>query len=198
VNATAQTLETQTTESGNGIKEVLFGRLMLPDQTEHPFQISQISPDGATILTQVTAPAGVKIVAYIDEIGRVEANVIAEFDGGIALEFINNDSRRSRLETKLKWLSENDKESANQRRHDRFEPKDSKSHITMPDGRIYSCEVIDISLSGAAVKTEIMPNLGTYVLLGKMRGRIVRHVEDGLAIEFIRPLNQSTLSDHIR
>ena len=198
MNATAQSLEEQTTDSGNRIKEVLFGRLMLPDHSEHPFQISQISPDGATILTQVSVPVGIRIVAYIDEIGRVEANVIAEFDGGIALEFINNKSRRSRLESKLKWLAENDKETANQRRHDRFEPKDSKSHITMPDGRIYKCEVIDISLSGAAVKTDIMPNLGTYVLLGKMRGRVVRYVEDGLAIEFVRPLSQSTLSDHIR
>ena len=170
---------------------------MLPDQSEHPFQISQISTDGATILTQVTAPVGIKIVAYIDEIGRVEANVIAEFDGGIALEFILNESRRTRLEQKLKWLSENDKEASNQRRHERFEPKDNKSHITMPDGRIYETEVIDISLSGAAVKTDIMPNLGTYVMLGKMRGRVVRYIEEGIAIEFIRPLSETGLSNKV-
>ena len=86
---------------------------------------------------------------------------------------------------------------ANQRRHERFEPKDNNSHITMPDGRVYSCEVLDISLSGAAIKTPIMPNLGTYVLLGKMRGRVVRYVEDGLAIEFVRPLSQTALQTEV-
>lgn len=196
VNFSAHSTEQQAGQS-DGAQQVLFGRLMLPDQTEHPFQISQISTDGATILTQVAAPVGIKIVAYIDEIGRVEANVIAEFDGGVALEFIANESRRSRLEQKLKWLTENDKEAANLRRHERFEPKDNNSHITMPDGRMYKTEVIDISLSGAAVKTDIMPNLGTYVLLGKMRGRVVRYIEEGIAIEFIRPLTETSLTNKV-
>lgn len=168
--------------------------MMMPDRSEHPFQISQISPDGATVLTQAQAPTGVKVVAYIDEIGRTEATVIAQFDGGIALEFISTQARRDKMATKLKWLAENDKEAANQRRHARFEPKDSKSHITMPDGRVYQCEVIDISVSGAGIKTEIMPNLGTYVLLGKMRGRVVRYIDDGIAIEFVRPLAPSSLN----
>lgn len=72
VNFSAHSTEQQAGQS-DGAQQVLFGRLMLPDQTEHPFQISQISTDGATILTQVAAPVGIKIVAYIDEIGRVEA-----------------------------------------------------------------------------------------------------------------------------
>jgi len=177
--------------------QVLFGRLMLPDQSEFPFQISQISPDGATILTEAIAPEGVKIVAYIDDIGRVEANVIATFDGGIGLEFIVNSTRRSRLEQKLQWLSENDKDDSNLRRHDRFEPKETKTHITMPDGRMYQTEVIDISLGGAAIKTDIMPNLGTCVLLGKMHGRVVRYIEDGIAIEFFKLLTHDTLSDQV-
>ena len=35
-------------------------------------------------------------------------------------------------------------------------------------------------------------------MLGKMRGRIVRYVESGIAIEFLRPLNTSQLSSQIR
>ena len=197
MNLPAQSLEEPQESRMADAQQILFGRLMLPDQTEHPFQISQISTDGATILTQVSVPKNVNIVAYIDEIGRVEAKVIAEFDGGFALEFIANDSRRARLEQKLKWLTENDKETANQRRHERFEPKENNSHITMPDGRMYKTEVIDISISGAAIKTDIMPNLGTYVMLGKMRGRVVRYIEDGIAIEFVKALNQESLCDKV-
>ena len=188
---------TESTNESAGLQHVLFGRLMLPDQSEFPFQISQVSPDGATVLTQAPAPEGVKIVAYIDEIGRVEANVIAVFDEGIALEFITTPSRRSRMEQKLQWLSENDKDASNLRRHERFEPKETQSHITMPDGRMYQTEVIDISVGGAAVKTDIMPNLGTCVLLGKMRGRVVRYIEDGIAIEFLKLLAPDTLNNHV-
>ncbi len=197
MNTTAQASQQGIEQDQPQQKEVLFGRLMLPDQSEHPFQISQISADGATILIQVSVPNDIKLVAYIDEIGRVEGKVIAQFEGGIALQFIANDSRRKRLEEKLAYLGDNDRKAASQRRHDRFEPKDNKSHITMPDGRIYHCEVIDISLSGAALKTDIMPNLGTYVMLGKMRGRVVRYVEGGIALEFSQNLSQASLTRKI-
>ena len=197
MNTTTQATQQEFEQPQSENKEVLFGRLMLPDQSEHPFQVSQISVDGATLLTQVSVPNDIMVVAYIDELGRVEGKVIAQFDGGIALQFVSNESRRKRLEDKLSYLGDNDRQAASQRRHDRFEPKDNKSHITMPDGRIYNCEVIDISLSGAALKTEIMPNLGTYVMLGKMRGRVVRYVEGGIALEFSQALSQSSLSGQI-
>ena len=70
--------------------------------------------------------------------------------------------------------------------------------ITLPDGRVYPCEILDISLSGAAVKVDVMPSLGTHLMLGKMRGRIVRYVESGIAIEFLKPLNTTQLSTQIR
>ncbi len=43
-----------------------------------------------------------------------------------------------------------------------------------------------------------MPSLGTCVMLGKMRGRIVRHVDSGIAIEFLRLLETAQLSDDPR
>jgi hypothetical protein len=79
----------------------------------------------------------------------------------------------------------------------RYEPKDAKSSITLPDGRVYGCEVLDISLSGAAVKVDVVPSLGTHIALGKMRGRVVRYHPTGIAIEFLRPLDQSLLSDQV-
>ena len=68
----------------------------------------------------------------------------------------------------------------------------------LPDGREYPCEVVDISLSGAAVKVEVMPAVGTNLLLGKMRGRVVRYLESGIAIEFVKPLDRQQLNDQVR
>jgi hypothetical protein len=68
----------------------------------------------------------------------------------------------------------------------RIETRETTSQITMPDGRVYDCQVLDISMTGAAVKVEVMPSLGTYIMLGKMRGRVIRYLENGVAIEFTK------------
>ena len=58
------------------------------------------------------------------------------------------------------------------------------SILHLVDGRQYPCRIIDLSLSGAAVEIEVKPAIGIQVTLGTMRGQVVRHFEDGLAIEF--------------
>jgi hypothetical protein len=54
----------------------------------------------------------------------------------------------------------------------------------LEDGRRYNCKIIDISLSGAAIETDVRPAMGTPVTLGRMRARVVRHFDDGIAVEF--------------
>ena len=56
--------------------------------------------------------------------------------------------------------------------------------LKLADGRQYQCRIIDLSLSGAAIEIEVKPALGVQVTLGTMRGQVVRHFEDGVAIEF--------------
>lgn len=131
---------------------VMFGRFMLADMTEHPCRVTDLSIDGVTFLTEVEVGPLSQLVAYIQDVGRVEGRVIGAVPGGIRVAFQLSSTRRQRLESRLKW-SQRSGGAADQRRHERFVPKDNKSHITLPDGRVYACEVIDISLSGAAVRT---------------------------------------------
>ncbi len=176
---------------------VLFGRFMLPDTSEHACQVSNLTPDGAVFLTESVAAPGTPIVAYINDIGRVEALAGEPVDGGFKVAFQLKGTRRDRIVERLKSLDSKEA-SAAQRRHSRFAPRDTKSHITLPDGRAYPCEVIDISLSGAAVKVDVMPALGTYLFLGKMRGRVVRYHESGIAIEFTRQLDRTTFAEQVQ
>ena len=161
--------------------------------TEHPCQIANLSEQGATFITSLEVPAGLQVVAYLDEIGRVEAYAGEAIEGGFNVTFILTPSRRERIQQRIEWLKAG-KQDEDGRRHARIEPTDNKSHITLPDGRVYPCEVIDISVSGAAMKTEVMPSLGTYLLLGKMRGRVVRYLDSGIAIEFVRQLDQPVIN----
>jgi hypothetical protein len=157
----------------------MFGRFMLADMTEHPCHVSDLSIDGVTFLTEVDVAPLAPLVAYLQDIGRVEGTVVGTVPGGIRISFRLSTARRQ------------PGASAEQRRHRRELARDSKSHITLADGRVYACEVIDISLSGAALRTTVLPSIGTFLDLGRMRGRVVRYHESGIAIEFLKRLDQS-------
>jgi hypothetical protein len=197
VNATAQS--SVAPSGGIAIKQTLFGRFMLPDMSEHACQVNGISLDGAVFITSEAVPAGLPIVAYLEEVGRIEATSAEPVEGGFRVTFALTGARRDRFETRLKWLEQKERgQTAEDRRHTRYEPRNKQSQITMPDGREYACEVVDISLSGAAVKVDVMPSLGTFILLGKMRGRVVRYLEDGIAIEFAKLLDRGQLTESVR
>jgi len=175
---------------------IVFGRFMLPDMSEHACQVTELTNSGATFITTSVPPEGQAIVAYLEEVGRIEAVSGSARPGGFAISFTLRGSRLERLQQRIKWLqerSQSDAEADANRRHGRFEPSERVSQITLPDGRIYTCEVLDISLSGAAIKTDVMPGIGTYLMLGKMRGRVVRYSEFGVGIEFVKQLDRSQL-----
>ena len=180
-----------------GPRAILFGRFMLPDQSEHPCQVTQLTPEGAVFLTDVAAGAGLGIVAYIDEIGRLEAVAGEAVEGGFAVTFQIGGPRRERIESRIRALRDpslEDEDEIPQRRHPRHETGTSASHLTLPDGRVYPCEVVDVSVSGAAVRAEVIPALGTSILLGKMRGRVVRYLDSGVAIEFTPQVEPATIA----
>lgn len=186
MNATAPEIPVAPLPAGPN----LFGRFMLPDMSEHPCQVIGLTAEGATFLSEHVPPAGLPVVAYLEELGRVEALTADPVDGGFKIQFTLKGARLDKLESRIKWLNQKHKGSeAEGRRHARFEPRDSRSQITLPDGRVYTCEVLDISVSGAGIRVEVMPAIGTYVMLGKMRGRVVRYLEQGLAIEFVSQLD---------
>jgi len=174
------------TDTGQKSRAILFGRFMLPDASEHPCQVVRLSAEGAVFLTSFAPPAGLGIVAYIDEIGRIEAVTGDPVEEGFVVSFRISGARRERIEARIRTLqgSPPDDEELPQRRHQRHEGTASPSQIMLPDGRVYPCEVQDVSISGAAVKIDVMPALGTSVLLGKMRGRVVRYLASGVGIEF--------------
>lgn len=172
------------------VKGVVFGRFMLPDMSEHACQVLDLTTVGATFMTSDVPPSGLAIVAYLEDLGRIEVLSGAHIPGGFKISYAATGTRLERLQQRIIYLAERAAGAPDHRRHPRFEPKDKHSSITMPDGRTYSCEVLDISVSGAGIKTDIMPAMGTYLMVGKMKGRVVRYFETGFAIEFVKHVTQ--------
>lgn len=177
------------------VKVDLLGRFMLSNRREYPCQLINMSPGGAALIAPVQGEIGERIIAYIDHIGRVEGEISRVFEGGLAMTINATLRKRDKLASQLTWLSNrHELNLPEDRRHDRALPQNPFSHIKLPDGREYRCKVIDMSLSGAALALNVKPAIGAPVTLGVMKGRVVRHFEDGIAVEFAAVQGRDTVA----
>ncbi|WP_312797680.1 PilZ domain-containing protein [Tianweitania sp.] len=163
----------------------LYGRYMLEDRSEYPCQILDMSPGDAALRCEHPGEPGEKVIAYIDHIGRVEGVVIRTLPDGFAMTVLASERKRDRLAAQLTWLANrHELDLPEDRRHERVAPENPVTFLKLSDGREYQCRIIDLSLSGAAVEINVKPAVGIQVMLGTMRGQVVRHLDDGVAVEF--------------
>lgn len=166
------------------VKVTLLGRYMLSDKREFPCQITEMSPGSAMIIAPVTGSVGEKVIAYIDLIGRVEGTITRAVDDGFAIDIKATVDKRDQWSSQLTWLANKDDVGLEEdRRHERH-MDNRHSKLCLPDGRNFDCKVLDVSLSGVAIQIDERPALGTPVVIGRVKGRVVRHFEEGVAIEF--------------
>jgi hypothetical protein len=176
----------------------LLGRYMLADRREFPCQVTDMSPGGMALVAPVSGKAGERVVAYVDHLGRLEGAIVRVYQNGFAMSISATARKRDKLAAQLTWLANRHiLNLPEDRRHDRIVPRNPVTTIVMPDGSTIPCRIVDMSLSGAAVATEIKPDPGTLIMLGKTQGRVVRHLEDGVAIEFTRMQNPDLLEDSV-
>jgi hypothetical protein len=167
---------------------------MLEDRTEHPCQVIDMSPGNVAFRADRVGAPGERVIAYLDHIGRVEGIITRRLNDGFAMTIIASERKRDKLAAQLTWLAnKHELDLPEDRRHERITPRNPMTVLKLPDGRQYQCRIIDLSLSGAAVEIETKPELGLQVTLGTMRGSVVRHFEDGVAIEFATLQRQDTL-----
>jgi len=173
---------------------LIVTRFMLPDGFEHACRMTGLSSSGALLLNGLDVAPGVPLVCYAEGLGRIAAEAGERTARGLPIRFALKGARLTRFEAQLRLLARapHQAEEAQARRHARFVPASPSAQLTI-DGRSYPCEIIDISLSGAAVRSSFRPGLGALMLLGKTRGRVVRYLADGFAIEFVRPIERAQL-----
>lgn len=172
----------------------IYGRFMLEDRTEHPCQVVDMSPGNVALRAERGGEPGEKVIAYIDHIGRIEGVITRTLPDGFAMTVIASDRKRDKLAAQLTWLAnKHELDLPEDRRHERVAPRNPMSVLKLGDGRQYQCRIIDLSLSGAAVEIDVKPALGVQVTLGTMRGQVVRHFDDGIAIEFAMVQRHETL-----
>lgn len=179
------------------VSVMVQGRFMREDRSEHTCAVLDMSPGDFHFRSRTLCAPGERVIAYLDHVGRIEGRVIRATDEGFAAEIVASERKKEKLAAQLTWLvNQHELNLPEDRRHDRAATQTSAASVLeLEDGRKYPCRMIDLSLSGAAITVAVKPALGTPVKLGVKLGRVVRHFEDGVAIEFTTLQTRESLNE---
>lgn len=167
------------------VKIALAGRFMLADGSEHNCCSIDISPGSASISASYLPARGSRLILYIDRLGRLEGEVQRVFQDGFAISFSVSDAKKRRLAEDLTWLANRDiADFVNKRGHARASATGSAATMMLEDGTLTGVTLIDVSLSGLGVRSDLLPPIGAVIRIGANRGRVVRHFEGGFGLSF--------------
>ena len=182
------------------VKVNLLGRYMLEDRREFPCQVINMSPGGMAVVAPVVGAPGERVIAYVDHLGRLEGRIARMIDNGFAMTIASSSRKRDKLAAQLTWLANRHiLNLPEDRRHGRFTPRNPLARLILPNGNNIACRVIDLSQSGAAIAIapDLRPAVGSVVTIGKAQGRVVRHIENGFAVEFTRLQHTDFIEDNV-
>ena len=176
----------------------LLGRYMLPDRREFPCQVIDLSPGGMALIAPVVAELRDRVIAYVDHIGRLEGIVTRHLPNGFAMTVTATARKRDKLAAQLTWLANRHILGLPEdRRHNRVTPRNPTTRLVLPNGSIVVVRITDISQSGAAIRSEHRPEVGSPVTIGKTPARVIRHLDDGFAVEFLRLQHLDFLEENV-
>jgi hypothetical protein len=171
------------------VKVLLAGRFMRSDRKEFDCESIDASPGGIAFSCEAAVEPGERIVAYMNHIGRIEGRVARIFAGGFAIRMNLPAAKRDRLADQLTWLANRHSLGLPEdRRHERIAPRNRDTILQLPDGRKLTASLIDISISAAALRVDFQPSIGSRVVVGSTAAQVVRHIDRGIAVEFLRQI----------
>ncbi|HTT98507.1 MAG TPA: PilZ domain-containing protein [Rhizomicrobium sp.] len=166
-------------------RTALVGKMFVPaEERTVDCGIVDLSAGGAGITCSDMPPLETYVVLYIDTFGRFESVVTRVVGDVLGLRFVCTEAKRKRLVEQLTQPVAPPPVEGAALRKDRRIKVSPISFFTRVNGDRVGCEIIDISLTGASLKTDKRPPIGEMVLIGQMAARVVRHHEQGVGIAF--------------
>ena len=181
------------------VKVVLHGRYMLEDRREFTCRTIDISPGGVSFEGEENGRVGERIIAYLNQIGRVEGTIARQFEGGFAIRMKLPLIKREKLADQLTWLANRQALGMPEdRRHERIAPRLVHTTLRLLNGHEFVAKLIDVSRSGAAMTVAATPPIGAGVIVGETHAQVVRQFAGGIAVEFNRVFPTEGFDENIR
>jgi len=157
---------------------------------------NRVSPYRMIVDVPVVGKVGDYLTSYFRDFGKLDGHISDTKPGCFLLELDVTYATRERIANKLTWLEEKQKNPDNiidLRKAARIIPAKSHTMLTLGDGAVHECLVIDMSLEGVAVSTPIALEVGTPLAIGACVGRVVRVFDSGFAVQFVEKQNRYEL-----
>ena len=144
-----------------------------------------LSTSGVHFQTETRLRHGDKLVCYFKHLGRFDGQIARVSGDNVAFAFAVSDVKRDRMADQLTWLINKDRLGLEEERLAERVAASGDLTVTCKDGRTLSCNVMDMSLTGVAVKTkDERPLIGETVTCGIRKGTVARWLDGGFAVEF--------------
>ena len=157
------------------------------NRREFACRIVDISVQAMTLQVPVNGALGERVIVHCDEFGKLEGTIMRVLERGFVMQINASDEERKNLAVKIDWYEKNkNHDLADNREHKRIVPKNPHSKLVFQDGSVLRCFIIDMSVSGVAVSADVQPEIGTPLAVGRLVGRVVRHLDDGFAVKFLK------------
>jgi hypothetical protein len=131
----------------------------------------------------VTGSVGDWVTLHLDMFGQFEGPVISVRERELVMRIVATNDDRNKIARKIEWIE--NKKNPDKREHARIVPKDPHSTLYLPSGSVTPCQIMNYSISDAAVSADVIPELGAILIVGKIIGRVTRQFPEGFAIEFL-------------
>ena len=183
------------------MKVNLLGRYMLADRREFPCQVINMSPGGMALVAPVCGDPGERVIAYVDHLGRLEGKIARMLDNGFAMTIAATLRKRDKLAAQLTWLANRHiLNLPEDRRHGRFVPRKpmapadpaERHQCRLPRHRLVRFRRRDRDQAGPASGRSAPPSRSA-----RPPGRVVRHIEDGFAVEFTRLQHPDFIEENV-
>lgn len=151
---------------------------------ERPCVVANISAGGAMVRAKKTPNRGEKVVLYIDGIGRFEGQVVRAGKHAFAVHYKARRAKTQRTADALIRVLNRGQRAQDRRNMPRIE-MERPVIVTQKDGSQIECTILDVSLTGASISIDPQPPLGTEMIVGRMKARVVRRHEVGVGLVFL-------------
>ena len=166
--------------------------LALPGQLYDPLSgqtiactVSSLSIGGAGLECTGDFPAGMQLVLCVDPFGRFEGKAVAYAAGKLALAFGSESKKPSRFSGILRAIKHGAISAGIQRDRRSGANSLARGVIVRENGELLPCDVLDVSMDGVSLRTKTRPPVGEIVNLGRTKGRVVHHGEDGIDVQYV-------------
>lgn len=168
-------------------KITLPAKLFVPStEIEIDCIVTDLSPGGAGIDATIIPPVGTKIVLYVERFDRFSGSIARISKDRAGIKFDCSEYKQARTAEKIYCYLIGEPLPKTSTRSARRAALPTARELRRDNGETAGFDVIEISLTGAALRTRSRPVIGEIITFGTVKARVVRYIEEGFAVEFSR------------